>query len=220
MKLFACSDFHGARIIMDKLPQAAEMADMVLLCGDICGRKFGQPTENLPAFQRESIDYVCGLLDAAGTPYRYIYGNDDWIETTLPARLIKPETVNGVTLLPMDLVLPFGKHTNREAPEEEIAARLEEFTCTQTTIVVAHTPPYGACDLAANGKRCGSTAAREWIERNQPLAWFCGHIHEDYSTDRIGRTRIFNCAVWLWETSLRGWLFDTDTGAYEKLLIP
>ena len=69
MKLFACSDFHGARIIMDKLPQAAEMADMVLLCGDICGRKFGQPTENLPAFQRENIDYVCGLLDAAGKPY-------------------------------------------------------------------------------------------------------------------------------------------------------
>ncbi|MBQ8975364.1 MAG: metallophosphoesterase [Oscillospiraceae bacterium] len=217
MKIFACSDFHGARVIMDKLPLIAGDVDLILLCGDICGKKIGEPTDDLPKFQRENIEYVCSILDRTGTPYRYIYGNDDHIETNLGNRLTEPEDICGYTFCPIERVLPTGKNTNRETSEQCIADTLSSFPTGDRIIIVAHTPPYGVCDNANSGKHCGSTAARRWIEESSPLAWFCGHIHEDFSTAVIGSTRVFNCAVWLWEANLRGWIFDTETGEYRRV---
>ena len=177
----------------------------------------GQPTENLPEFQKDNLLYACGTLDDIGKPYRYIYGNDDWIEITTPNRLTKPEYIDGVTFFPMDMVLPTGKNTNRETDEDGIGKLLSAFIPGQKNIVVSHTPPYGTCDMAKSGKHCGSVEALRWINRNSPDAWFCGHIHEDFSCGSIGRTMVFNCAVWLWDASRRGWLYDTDTGEYEAV---
>jgi hypothetical protein len=219
MRIFACSDFHGCRPAMDKLPLAASMADLILLCGDICGKKMGQPTENLPEFQKDNLLYICSVLDSIGKPYRYIFGNDDFIELTTPNRLITSECIEGITFLPMDRVLPTGKNTNRETDEKHIAQILNSFTIGEKNIVLSHTPPYGVCDLAKSGKHCGSTQALRWINEHQPQAWFCGHIHEDFSCGEVGGTMVFNCAVWLWDASLRGWIYDTDTGKYEAIKI-
>ncbi len=38
----------------------------------------------------------------------------------------------------------------------------------------------------------GAGQSREFIEQQQPLACFCGHIHEGQGIDRIGDTLIIN----------------------------
>lgn len=58
-------------------------------------------------------------------------------------------------------------------------------------ILVCHQPPYGACDTA-RGKRVGSNAVREFIERVQPLIAFTGHIHDDIGIEWIGTTQVIN----------------------------
>jgi len=63
-----------------------------------------------------------------------------------------------------------------------------------STILVSHTPPYGAClDLIDGNEHVGSRALRKLIEETQPLATLHGHIHETVDIsgkfiDRIGKT--------------------------------
>jgi Icc-related predicted phosphoesterase len=50
----------------------------------------------------------------------------------------------------------------------------------------------------------GSRAVREFIEKQQPGYFFCGHIHEaEGATENIGKTHAFNVGQ-------RGFLLDFD----------
>ncbi len=49
--------------------------------------------------------------------------------------------------------------------------------CPQDAILVTHSPPKGAVDVATSGKSLGSTAIRAAIERTRPRLVVCGHIH-------------------------------------------
>jgi len=68
----------------------------------------------------------------------------------------------------------------------------------ERTIFVSHTPPYDTpLDTTIDGKHVGSKAVRSYIEKNQPLIGFHGHIHESfymsgaYAT-QLGSTICFN----------------------------
>ena len=61
------------------------------------------------------------------------------------------------------------------------------------SVMVTHEPPFDTCaDLAFTDEHVGSSAIRSFIEQRQPLACFCGHIHEGAGLDRIGDTIIVN----------------------------
>ncbi len=66
------------------------------------------------------------------------------------------------------------------------------------TLAVIHTPPFNTrCDMLFDGRRIGSKAVRNWIEKNQPCLTLHGHIHESPKLsgtffDRIGATTIIN----------------------------
>ncbi|MEO1289117.1 MAG: hypothetical protein AAFV93_15240, partial [Chloroflexota bacterium] len=63
-------------------------------------------------------------------------------------------------------------------------------------ILVTHQPPYGTkADSTWTGKHVGSHAIREFIELEQPLICFTGHIHEAVSIDTIGKTKIINSGM-------------------------
>lgn len=60
-------------------------------------------------------------------------------------------------------------------------------------ILVTHLPPFGTgVDLARSGAHIGSRAVRKVIEEKQPLVHLCGHCHEAFGEEKIGRTTSIN----------------------------
>jgi Icc-related predicted phosphoesterase len=84
--------------------------------------------------------------------------------------------------------------TPGEYSEVEIARRLETFAGIERLVLVCHAPPREtALDQVRPGVHAGSTAVREFIEKQQPDYFFCGHIHEAEGVEiRMGRTRARN----------------------------
>ena len=69
--------------------------------------------------------------------------------------------------------------TPGEYSEQELKERLDRFSGLDPLVLICHTPPKGtALDRAGEGKHFGSDAIREFIEREQPRYFYCGHIHE------------------------------------------
>jgi Icc-related predicted phosphoesterase len=97
-------------------------------------------------------------------------------------------------------------NTPGEYSEEEMARRLEPFGGFNPLILICHSPPMGTdLDRVRKGVHAGSHAVREFIEKHQPTAFFCGHIHEaEGLMIRIGKTPCFNAGK-------RGYLLDSDT---------
>ena len=70
-------------------------------------------------------------------------------------------------------------NTPGEYTEAEIAKRLEPFRGLKPLILVCHCPPKDTpLDGATAGAHFGSTAIAEFIAAEQPIRFYCGHIHE------------------------------------------
>jgi Icc-related predicted phosphoesterase len=84
--------------------------------------------------------------------------------------------------------------TPGEYTEEQIAARLDRFAGLTRLVMVCHCPPYGTTlDRVREGVHAGSTAVRDFLAREQPAHFFCGHIHEAAGTrEQIGKTLAVN----------------------------
>lgn len=218
MRIFATSDIHGNKIIMDKLRIIADKADLILVCGDIGGKNTINKTfMQFSTYQKQDTDYLCSVLEDIPIPTRFILGNDDWFEYANRHYLTEPENIEGIPLIPFEYVLITPFNTNREVNENKLNYELHKITADHNSIIVAHTPPIGAGDILYNGDHCGSRSVRNWIEEVQPKIWLCGHIHENNSVSTIGATFVFNCACWYQDDILKGWLIDTDTMEYEEV---
>jgi len=84
--------------------------------------------------------------------------------------------------------------TPGEYSEAELATRLAKFAGLKPLAMICHAPPYGtALDRIKEGLHGGSRAVLEFIEKNQPAYFFCGHIHEaEGAVVNIGSTRAQN----------------------------
>ena len=62
------------------------------------------------------------------------------------------------------------------------------------TIAIFHCPPLMTrLDRIGNLKHAGSTAVREFLQREQPRYFFCGHIHEAAGVgEKLGETSGMN----------------------------
>jgi Icc-related predicted phosphoesterase len=89
-------------------------------------------------------------------------------------------------------ITPFD--TPGEYSEQEMAMYLGKFSGLDPLVLICHTPPKGtALDRVGEGKHFGSEAIREFIEREQPRYFYCGHIHEAAGQHaRFGRTEAWN----------------------------
>ncbi|HEY6393331.1 MAG TPA: metallophosphoesterase, partial [Bryobacteraceae bacterium] len=89
--------------------------------------------------------------------------------------------------------------------EEELAARLSKFAGIDPLVLICHTPPVGTkLDKAGADRHFGSKAVRDFIERNQPAYFYCGHVHEAAGReDTIGKTRG-------WNVGKRGRILELD----------
>jgi uncharacterized protein len=81
--------------------------------------------------------------------------------------------------------------TPGEYSEEELATRLEKFAGLSPLILICHCPPKDTLlDRVREGVHAGSMAVREFIDKEQPEYFFCGHIHEAAGTEAVlGQTR-------------------------------
>ncbi|MCR4805729.1 MAG: metallophosphoesterase [Clostridia bacterium] len=236
MKIFATSDLHGnktwMRLFKKYLKNECD-ADIVLVCGDI-GGSFGRSFEDMQKNQRmDYAEFLEALYEIESISrfraIRFILGNDDWFECgpEEPLYLSEKEVIKvdgeKIILVPFELVhiMPFS--TNREANENKLHYELEKTAKMireedmKNVVFCSHGGPYGACDLFINGiDHFGSTSMRSFIERHQPKAWFCGHIHEAFGVDKIGQTTVLNCANYDKDV-FRGHIFDTLTGKCEAV---
>lgn len=227
MKIFATADLHGNRVAMDCLRSLVSRVDLILICGDVGGRESIPPEREacnlkemalagLSAGQRKDVEYLDKVLEGIDVEGFYILGNDDWFDWQSPHLLTEPIVRGGLTFIPFDFVNLTPFNTNREANENKLAYELSKHQVDENTIMVAHTPPFGAGDTLYDGKHCGSKSVRDWIKFYQPKMWLCGHIHEDFGKKRMDKCQVLNCTTYPnKKDGLRGWLIDTEKGTVE-----
>jgi uncharacterized protein len=96
-------------------------------------------------------------------------------------------------------------NTPGEYTETELAERLHRFSGLDPLVLVCHAPPYGtALDQIRPGMHGGSKAVRQFVEKEQPAYFFCGHIHEAEGTAiEMGTTHARNVGK-------KGYLLELD----------
>lgn len=100
-------------------------------------------------------------------------------------------------------ITPF--HTPGEYSEAQMASNLQPFAGLNPLVLVCHCPPHGTrLDWMGGDIHAGSQAIRRFIDEHQPVAFFCGHIHEAHGvSENLGRTRA-------WNVGKQGVLLDFD----------
>ncbi len=95
--------------------------------------------------------------------------------------------------------------TPGEYSEAELEQRLHAFDGLQPMISICHAPPFGTMlDRITNLKHAGSRAIREFLQREKPRYFFCGHIHEAAGAqEKLGETSAMN-------VGRKGYLLDLD----------
>ncbi len=174
-------------------------------------------------------------------------GNDDTLEidgifesspcvSFAEGKLIE---LDGFHLVSMGWTNPTPWNTFREAPEEELAGKIEAVAAKvpdmERTIFNFHAPPYGtgldeapALDATlrpihggAVMKAVGSVAIREAILKHQPMLSIHGHIHESRGICRLGRTLAINPGSVYADGVLQGAVIDLNAkkGKVAKYLL-
>jgi uncharacterized protein len=164
------------------------------------------------------LDMADGKLKGGEIPCILNGGNDDiWeiddvIESSPCVSFAEGKVLDldGFHLVSMGWTNPTPWDTFREAPEEELTAKIEAFVAgvpdMERAIFNFHAPPYGSgLDEApalddslrpihggAVMKPVGSTAVRDAILKHQPMLSVHGHIHESRGVKRLGRTFAIN----------------------------
>jgi Icc-related predicted phosphoesterase len=198
MKCLVFSDIHSNHRALERLMDVE--ADYYFAAGDMVSWERGLDRCGEILKRRAGQVYVLpGNHESAGQISAFCrrYGFHDFHEQSIEA--------SGYHIAGLGYSSPTPFNTPGEFTEEEIALRLKRFAGLKPLILICHCPPYGtALDQVRDGVHAGSHSVREFIEKNQPRFFFCGHIHEAEGVSvEIGGTRAFNVGS-------RGYLFDSD----------
>jgi uncharacterized protein len=220
------SGFYPAMVSPDEL--AALGADAAAV-----DRRFS--TEMLSSLDRW-LDMADGKLRGGEIPCILNGGNDDIFEiddvlesspcvSFAEGKLLD---LDGFSLVSMGWTNPTPWDTYREAPEDELAAKIEAVAALVPDMGRAifnfHAPPYGTgLDEApalddtlrpvhggAVMKPVGSRAVRDAILRHQPMLSVHGHIHESRGIKRMKRTLAINPGSVYGDGVLQGAVIDLD----------
>jgi uncharacterized protein len=220
------SGFYPAMVTPDELQHLSQEEGAV-------DRRF--TTEMISSLDRW-LDMADGKLKGGQIPCILNGGNDDiWeIDDVIDQSPCvtfgegKALDLDGFHLISMGWTNPTPWDTFREAPEDELAAKIEAIAAQvpdmERTIFNFHAPPYGtglddapALDATlrpthggAVMKPVGSTAVRDAIKKHQPLLSVHGHIHESRGIKRMGRTMAINPGSVYGDGVLQGAVIDLD----------
>ena len=136
--------------------------------------------------------------------------------------------LDGFSLVSMGWTNPTPWDTFREAPEPELAGKIEavvsQIPDMERALFNFHAPPYGTgLDEApaldenmrpmhggAVMKPVGSTAVRDAIVKHQPMLSVHGHIHESRAVKKMGRTLAINPGSVYGDGVLQGAVLDLN----------
>lgn len=187
MKLLIFSDIHSDLKALERLMETE--ADYYFAAGDMVnwGRHLDAVGEILK--QRTGNMYVIpGNHESPEQIARFCgkFGFHDFHDQKLE--------IDGyhVVGLGCSNLTPFG--TPGEYTEEELTRRASAFNGLKPMIAIFHCPPYQTrLDRIANLKHAGSTAVRDFLLREKPRYFFCGHIHEAAGVaEKLGETSAMN----------------------------
>jgi len=192
MKLIGLPDIHGNIDIINHFKEVLISADMVLLAGDVT--HFGRQKET---------DQIITKIKQYQNNILVVPGNCDYPEVgkNLSENSINLDCrftiFNGIGFLGIGGSLPCPGPTPYEYDDDEYQDMLKvlETKIDESIpfVVLSHQPPFNTInDKLSSGVSIGSKALRNFIEKWQPLACFCGHIHEGVGVDEIGKTKIIN----------------------------
>lgn len=183
MKILIFSDLHGDLKALERL--MATDADLYIAAGDLTNFARG-------------LDKVGPLLQPKGDRVYVMPGNHESAAdiTAFAARYNLQELHSRVidagsfriAGLGYSNITPF--NTPGEFTEAQFTEKLDAWRGLQNLILICHCPPKDTpLDRAGEGKHFGSPAIRKFIDEEQPLYFFCGHIHEAEGVDaQMGRT--------------------------------
>lgn len=199
MKLLVFSDIHGDTRALNALVDIE--ADHYFAAGDLVSWARGFDKVGPVLARRAGRMHVLpGNHESEADIARLCqtYGLDAFHGKTL--------TIDGCHVAGLGYSNPTPFNTPGEYTEEEMARRLGAFSGLKPLILVCHCPPLGTpLDRARENVHLGSRAVREFVDREQPVWLFCGHIHEaEGVTAALGATRGANAGK-------RGYLLDFAT---------
>jgi Icc-related predicted phosphoesterase len=187
MKLLIFSDIHGDKAALEKL--MAIQADYYFAAGDLAN--WGRGLDAMGPIMRKHAGrmYVLpGNHESEADVARFCreFGFHDFHGGTIE--------IAGYHVAGLGYSNPTPFNTPGEYSEQELRGRLNKFSGLDPLVLICHTPPKdSALDRVAEGKHFGSDAIREFIEREQPPYFFCGHIHEAAGREEtLGRTHGWN----------------------------
>jgi uncharacterized protein len=220
------SGFYPAIVSPDELQHLGENESAV-------GERFEK--EMISSLDRW-LDMADGKLRGGDIPCILNGGNDDIFEIDAVIESSpcvsfaegKLMDLGGFSLVSMGWTNPTPWNTYREAPEEDLAAKIEQLAALVPDMGRAifnfHAPPYGTgLDEApalddtlrpmhggAVMKPVGSTAVRDAILKHQPMLSVHGHIHESRAIKRMGRTMAINPGSVYGDGVLQGAVLELD----------
>ncbi len=181
------SDIHGDKAALERL--MAIEADYYFAAGDLAN--FGRGLDTVgPIMQKHAqrMYVIPGNHESEADVTRFCreFGFQDFHG--------KRMKIEGYNVAGLGYSNPTPFDTPGEYSEQELAERLQRFNGLDPLVLICHTPPKNtALDRAGQGQHFGSEAIREFIEREQPLYFFCGHIHEAAGQHALlGRTQAWN----------------------------
>jgi uncharacterized protein len=187
MRLLIFSDIHGDTAALEKLMNTE--ADYYFAAGDLVN--WGRGFEKVGPVMQPRADRVYvipGNHESESDVETFCgqYGFHNFHGQTLK--------IDGRTIGGLGYSNPTPFDTPGEYTEEELAERLAAFAGVKPLVMVCHCPPLGTrLDRAGEKQHFGSKPVREFIEREQPEYFFCGHIHEAAgASEQVGATRAFN----------------------------
>lgn len=192
MRLLHLSDTHGA------FPALAD-SDVVVHSGDFCPNsahyKIPKAEESFQGFWlTENSEAIARWL--GGRPLLLTRGNHDFVDVARVLGSLGIEVVNledriyvhddGISFygFPWIPQVTRDRVWNFEASREERRERMTTLSRAldegKVDVIVAHSPPHGILDRFGS-QRCGSRLMRQMLTACTvpPVAYLCGHIHED-----------------------------------------
>lgn len=173
MKLLLFSDLHANASAASNLVALSKDVDIVVGAGD-----FGNMRQNV---------HVClNILRQIQIPAILVPGNNESYEELVNACAVWPSAtvlhgtgleIGGVPFYGIGggiPVTPFGSwsYDFSEADAEQML-----MACPPRAVLISHSPPKGAVDVASSGQSLGSTSVRNAVVRTKPRLVVCGHIH-------------------------------------------
>ena len=182
-------DIHDQGDDFKKIRHVLADVDVVILAGDMTKGRVEHLHRVLNFIEpyNEHILAVCGNMDTERM--------NMWLANEGISIHRRSEIFDGLAFLGVGGALPY--YGDYVFSEEEFEGFLEDtlqgIPKNMPKILVSHQPPYNTkMDVARNGEHVGSKSVRAFIEREQPLICFTGHMHSATGIDKIGDTLVCN----------------------------